>query len=366
MFLQLLRQHIPPTLQRRVTLIEHRKTTCICAQSLQYCDYGEPADVLQLVELDLSEPKDNEVLVRLLAAPINPSDINTIQGKYPVKLPLPAIAGNEGVGEVLRAGANVQKLKRGQRVVVVESALGTWRTHANFSEQQLLGIPNKMDLATAATMVVNPPTAYRMLKDFVPLAQGDCVIQNGANSAVGQIVHQLCKAWGLKSIGIVRNRPNLEELKTYLKLLGASEVLTEEELAQKDVANKLCKLPTPRLALNCVGGKNASEMAKLLAVKGVMVTYGGMSRKPVVIPTPALIFKNISFCGFWVTRWMREHKGKPTRDKMFAELIEMFDQGKLKGVKHEMVPLKDYKKAVSDALDLKGMVGKKYILQMKC
>ncbi|XP_028894998.1 enoyl-[acyl-carrier-protein] reductase, mitochondrial [Zeugodacus cucurbitae] len=366
MFSQLLRRHITPTLQRRATSIEQRRTTCICAQSLQYCENGEPADVLQLVELDISEPKMNEVLVRLLAAPINPADINTIQGKYPVKPPLPAIAGNEGVGEVLRTGGSVQKFKRGQRVVVVENGLGTWRTHANFTEQQLLCIPHEMDLASAATLVVNPPTAYRMLKDFVPLAQGDCIIQNGANSAVGQIVHQLCKAWGLKSIGIVRNRPNLEELKTYLKLLGASEVITEEELAQKDVATKLCKLPSPRLALNCVGGKNASDMAKLLAAKGVMVTYGGMSRKPVMIPTPALIFKSISFCGFWVTHWMREHKGKPERDKMFAELIEFFNKGKLKGAKHEMVPLKEYKTAVAATLNVKGMVGKKYILEMKC
>ncbi|XP_036344014.1 enoyl-[acyl-carrier-protein] reductase, mitochondrial-like [Rhagoletis pomonella] len=364
MFSQL-RRRIPSILRRNTadnTL--HRYASNICAQTLQYCKYGEPADVLELVELTASEPKDTQVLVKLLAAPINPSDINTIQGKYPVKLPLPAIAGNEGVAEVLQVGDKVQQLKPGQRVVVVENALGTWRTHAVLEEHQLMCIPNEIDLAAAATLVVNPPTAYRMLKDFVPLTQGDCVIQNGANSAVGQMVHQLCKEWGLKSVGVVRNRPNLEEVKTYLKELGASEILTEEELAKTDIFKK--KLPAPRLALNCVGGKNASDITKQLAPMGVMVTYGGMSRQPVMVSTPALIFKNISFCGFWVTRWMRNHVKTPAREKMFADLMKMFQQGKLKGVKCEMVPLKEYKAAVAATLDLKGLVGKKYILDMQC
>lgn len=60
---------------------------------------------------------------------------------------------------------------------------------------------------------VNPCTAYRMLKDFVPLKPGDTVIQNGGNSAVGQMVIQLCKLWNYKSVNVVRDRPNIQELK---------------------------------------------------------------------------------------------------------------------------------------------------------
>jgi mitochondrial enoyl-[acyl-carrier protein] reductase / trans-2-enoyl-CoA reductase len=82
----------------------------------------------------------------------------------------------------------------------------------------------------AATMSVNPCTAYRMLKDFVPLKSGDVVIQNGANSAVGQCVIQMCRAEGIKSVNIVRNRPDVDQLKRELQDLGADFVLTEEEL----------------------------------------------------------------------------------------------------------------------------------------
>ena len=59
---------------------------------------------------------------------------------------------------------------------------------------------NKLDKVMAATMLVNPPTAYRMLKDFVKLKPGDTVIQNGANSAVGQAVIQIAKAWDLRTV----------------------------------------------------------------------------------------------------------------------------------------------------------------------
>jgi trans-2-enoyl-CoA reductase len=69
-----------------------------------------------------------------------------------------------------------------------------------------------------------------MLKDFVTLQSGDTVIQNGANSAVGQNVIQMCKAWGINSVNVVRKRDNINELKDYLTGLGATHVLTEEEL----------------------------------------------------------------------------------------------------------------------------------------
>jgi len=82
----------------------------------------------------------------------------------------------------------------------------------------------------AATMSVNPCTAYRMLKDFIPLKSGDVVIQNGANSAVGQCVIQMCRAEGIKSVNIIRNRPDVEQLKQELRSMGADFVLTEEEL----------------------------------------------------------------------------------------------------------------------------------------
>uniref|UniRef100_A0A1A9UCU8 Enoyl-[acyl-carrier-protein] reductase, mitochondrial n=1 Tax=Glossina austeni TaxID=7395 RepID=A0A1A9UCU8_GLOAU len=336
----------------------------ILAQAVKFSNYGEPADVLELVQESLSSPENNQVLVKILAAPINPADINTIQGKYPVKPKFPAIAGNECVAEIQEVGSCVKNLKKGQRVVPFVTGLGTWSTHAIYDEDQLLPISDKIGLAEAATLTVNPCTAYRMLKDFVEVLPGHCVIQNGANSAVGQAVHQLCKAWGINSVGVVRDRPDIEDLKNYLKKLGATEVLTEEELRTSKIF-KENQLPKPMLALNCVGGKSATEISRHLDDKGVMVTYGGMAREPIAVATAALIFKDISFRGFWMTRWTKENCTAPERFKMFEELSKLIEQKQFVAPVHEMVPLEKYKDATKAALDFKGFTGKKYILCMQ-
>ena len=274
------------------------------------------------------------------------------------------MAGNECIAEVVDVGDNVKKLSKGQRVVPFVTGIGTWTSHAVYTEDELMPVSNKIGLAEAATITVNPPTAYRMLKDFVKLNPGDCVIQNGANSAVGQAVHQLCKAWGFKSVGVVRSRPDIEQLKTYLKSLGATEVLTEEEIRTTTLF-KEGKLPKPKLAFNCVGGKSATEVTRHLADKGVMVTYGGMSREPVVAATAALIFKDIAFRGFWMTRWTKENPQSPERQEMFKELCELMEQKKFVAPVHELVPLKNFKNAAEAALNFKGFTGKKFILNMQ-
>lgn len=286
-------------------------------------------------------------------------------GKYPVKPKFPAIAGNEFVGKVVCVGEKVKCLQPGNHVVPLATGLGTWTTHAVYNENQLMAISDKVGLAEAATITVNPCTAYRMLKDFVELAPGDTVIQNGANSAVGQAVHQLCRAWGVNSVGIVRDRPEICELKDMLKGLGATYVLTEEEIRTSDIF-KTGKVKKPKLAFNCVGGKNATEVSRHLDNKGIMVTYGGMSREPVTVATGPLIFKDISFRGFWMTRWSKENYDVPERAKMMKELCQLIEEGKFVAPMHEMVPLENFKDAAAAALSFKGFTGKKFILNMTC
>ena len=83
-----------------------------------------------------------KVSVKWLLAPVNPADINTIQGKYPSKPPLPAIPGNEGVGEVIAIGSNVKHLSVGDRVIPNGTNLGTWRTYANYTSEELMKVYN--------------------------------------------------------------------------------------------------------------------------------------------------------------------------------------------------------------------------------
>ncbi|KAK0175760.1 hypothetical protein PV327_009486 [Microctonus hyperodae] len=332
-------------------------------KSLVYKSYGEPSEVLNIVEAQNEKPKTDEIAVRWLLAPVNPADINTIQGKYPSRPSLPAIPGNEGVGEVIEIGANIKEFAVGDRVIPNDNNMGTWRTNALYKANDLLKIPKSFGDVEASMLNVNPCTAYRMLKDYVSLKPGDTVIQNGGNSAVGQFVIQLCKAWKLNSVNIVRDRTDIMNLKEHLTMLGANEVLTENELRTTDLF-KSKKCPSPKLALNCVSGQSGVEILRHVGINGTMVTYGGMSREPVIVPVSALIFKNIMIKGFWMTAWTKENSKSKIRTEMFNDLADLFASKKLKAPPYKLIPFLNYQEAVSNALKIDGKTGVKYILDM--
>lgn len=347
-----------PHLKRSMSTESQIKIT-----SLMYSENGEPAKVLKKHEqsYEFDNVAINEVLVKMLAAPINPADINTIQGKYPVKPTLPSVPGNEGVAEVMAVGAGVTNLEPGDRVVPLKNALGTWRTHAFLPAAELFKVPKSLDIAAAASLTVNPCTAYRMLKDFVELEKGDTVLQNGANSAVGQNVIQLCRAWGLRSVNIVRNRPAINDLKDHLENIGADLILTEEELRKTDIF-KIGEFDRPKLILNCIGGKNLTEMVRHVDHGGIVVTYGGMSLQPVIVPTSVLIFKDICLRGFWMTRWSKDNAHSEERTRMLHELIDLMTRKELTVPVHTMIPFHEYQFALDSSIPGKGMAGKKFIL----
>ncbi|XP_072394555.1 enoyl-[acyl-carrier-protein] reductase, mitochondrial [Diabrotica undecimpunctata] len=330
------------------------------SSKLIYFEYGDPLKVVNLEEESIADPNDQQVLIKMLAAPVNPADINTIQGKYPSKPELPAVPGNEGVGIVEKVGSGVVDISRGDHVVPLTNNLGTWRTHIVLNSNNVLKVPKKLGLVEAATLTVNPCTAYRMLRDFTALKPGDTVIQNGANSACGQNVIQLCKSWGVRTVNVVRNRPEINELRKFLQNLGATYVLTEEEIRSTDIFRGA--VDKPKLALNCVGGKSALDIMRYLQNGSPIVTYGGMSREPVTVPTSALIFKDIKVRGFWMTRWTKENGSSVERMEMFEELISLMTNNDLHGPSHKMVRFNNYHEAIMNTLTVKGMTGKKFIL----
>ncbi|XP_076036918.1 enoyl-[acyl-carrier-protein] reductase, mitochondrial-like isoform X2 [Oratosquilla oratoria] len=295
----------------------------------------------------------------MLAVPIHPADINTIQGSYGIKPSLPHVPGYDGVAEVLEVGSEVQGLQSGDWVIPRILSSGTCRTHMRASPENLIKIPSDMDKVSAATFALNPGTAYRMLHDFKSLREGDVVIQNGANSAVGQAVIQIAAAMGLQTINIVRDRPEINELKQYLSSLGATLVLTEEEVRSSTAIKEMTQ---PILALNCVSGRSGTEILRRLAFGGVMVTYGGMSRQPVTVPIGSLIFNEVSVRGFWMSRWNTKHSDKPERQHMLDELHKLVIQKKLKPPSHSLVPFEQFKKVFENTLSAEGKVGKKQIL----
>ncbi|XP_076008753.1 enoyl-[acyl-carrier-protein] reductase, mitochondrial [Genypterus blacodes] len=319
--------------------------------ALLYRNHGDPTQVIQLEDLDLPSIGPKDVLVKILAAPINPSDINMIQGTYAILPDLPAVGGNEGVAEVIEVGSQVNSLKAGDWVIPKDAGLGTWRTAAVLAEDDVISLPNDVPILSAATMGVNPCTAFRMLSDFEDLKPGDTVIQNAANSGVGQAVIQIAAARGINTINVVRDRPEFTELSERLKAIGANHVIKEETLRRPEVKELFKICPKPKLALNGVGGKSATELLRHLQVGGSMVTYGGMAKQPVTVPVSALIFKDVKLRGFWVTQWKKDHSHDESAFRaMLDELCSLIRQGKLTAPACTEVGIQEYRKALDAAM----------------
>ncbi|RMJ24237.1 reductase [Aspergillus sp. HF37] len=347
----------PQLLARSLPSLEKRRYVSVYgytqAKALIYAKHGEPKDVLQLHKHSISPPHGSQVTLRLLAAPMNPADVNQIQGTYPSKPPFQmnlgtpepsAVAGNEGAFEVMSTGTDVKNLARGDWVIMKRTGNGTWRTHAQLDESDLIKIENKDGLTPLqiGTVGVNPVTAYRMIKDFCAwdwMRSGEeWLIQNGANSGVGRAAIQLAREWGLKTLNVVRERDTPEAtdaLKKDLYDLGATAVITESELLSREFKGMVRELTRDgkepiRLALNCVGGKSATALAKTLAHGSHLVTYGGMSKQPVNLPTGLLIFNDLVFSGFWVSRW--GDKNTQLKENTIMDILQLTRAGKFKDI----------------------------------
>jgi trans-2-enoyl-CoA reductase len=180
-----------------------------------------------------------------------------------------------------------------------------------------------------ASLSINPATALRLLDDFVQLQKGDVIIQNAANSMVGTSVIQIANARGIKTINIIRKRTDQEEMVEKLKSYGAYIVCTEDYLTTPEFRRLVSDLPKPKLALNGTGGPVTTEMARLLADNGTLVTYGAMARQPITVPSSVFLFKNIQLKGFWLSKWLATHS-RAEREKMYADLVALVKAGKLR------------------------------------
>lgn len=301
--------------------------------------FGKAGEVLRVEDLPEPEPGEGEILVEMLAASVNPADLNVIEGKYGELPALPATIGNEGVGRVAALGAGVSGFAVGD--LVLPLARANWTSHQVVCAGLAVKLPAGMDRFQAAMLAVNPPSALGMLEDFVSLEEGDWVVQNAANSAVGRCVIQIARSRGLRTLNVVRR----EELVPELTALGADAVVLESA-DLREVAPQVCGARLPRLALNAVGGASALNLANALADGGTVVTYGAMGRQPLKIPNGLLIFRGLTFQGFWL-RKLQQDESRFRR--VIGDLGALALAGHLHMPVHKVFGLRDVLAAIEEA-----------------
>ena len=309
----------------------------------QYSRRGPiPQDIIEPVEFELSAPGAGEVLIEVLAAPINPSDVLTLTGDYGILPPLPATGGMEGVGKVVQVGEGVSRLQTGQRVLLLGTD-GTWTTHMIANANMLVSLPDGVDVKQQAMMTVNPPTSLLLLSEFVDLQTGDWMIQNAANSAVGGYLIQIARKKGIKTINVVRRESAVQPLLD----AGGDVVLVDGNDLHKRVQEFIGEGQV-RLAIDAVGGAATERLACAVVNGGVVVNYGLLSGEPCQLSGASLVFRDLTLKGFWLARWYRDASIEQ-RSSVAAELGQMLAEGSLFARIQASYGIDDIKTAVAAA-----------------
>jgi NADPH2:quinone reductase len=272
------------------------------SRAVRFASFGEPTDVLAAEPVPIPDPGPGQVLLRMTARPVNPSDLSLVRGRYGELPPLPATPGLEGVGVVEALGAGVDGVAVGARVVPMSAAPGTWAEHMLAPGAALVTVPDGVGDEAAAQLVVNPLTAWVLIEEELAVRPGEWLLQNAAGSTLGRVVLQLARARGFHTINVVR-RPEQEE---ELLALGADAVLVE---GRDDIAARVREITGgdgATKAIDAVAGEAGARLADALAPRGTLITYGRLSQRPLALDTGRQIFGGTTVRGFWLVRWFRE------------------------------------------------------------
>lgn len=318
--------------------------------SVQITAFGKPWDVVETVDLpDPGAPGAGEIVIDMEFSPINPSDLVLIRGLYGIKPKLPAPVGSEGVARVAKIGQGVNGLKEGDRVLFPRGET-TWATRRKVKSDGVFALPDGADPQQLSMLSVNPPTAYLMLTEYVPLKKGDWVIQTAGNSGVGRAVIAIAKQMGVHTVSVVRRPELIDELKA----LGADVVLVDGPDLARRVAEATGKARI-MLALDCVGGPGLMLLNDCLANGGTLVAYGVMSGGPGPFFTAPNIFRDLTLKGFWLMRWFNSNSTKRVVEVQ-KKMAGWITDGTILTPVEACYPLNEAKAAISHAAKNSGKI----------
>jgi NADPH:quinone reductase-like Zn-dependent oxidoreductase len=311
------------------------------------CDrWGDPDEVLQVRDVPPPPPPGGgQVRVRMLLAPVNPSDVLTVRGQYGRQPPLPATPGFEGVGVVEEGRGLLAWRVRGRRVCVLAGAHGgTWQEQVIVPARQAIPVPSGLSDEQAAMFFVNPATALVMTRYVLKVPAGAWLLQTAAGSALGRMVIRLGQHDGFRTLNVVRRREQADEL---LRLGGNAVVATDTEKLSDAVAGLTGGAGVP-FALDAVGGQTGAEAVAALGRGGRMLCYGTLSGEPMPLDPRALMVGQKSVAGFWLSEWARD-QGVVTMLLLIRRLGKLIARGVLASEVGQTFPLDQVKEAVREA-----------------
>ena len=239
-------------------------------KAIQISKNGGP-EVLELKDIKLNKPKEDEVSIEHKAIGLNYIDTYHRSGLYPLQLP--SGIGIEGAGIISEIGANVKDFKVGDKVAYAGAPLGAYSTHRNYITKNLVKVPEGIDLEIAATLMTKGLTTFYLLHKTYPVKSGETILFHAAAGGVGQIFGQWAKSLGCNVIGTVGSDEKIEIAKNY----GYDHLINynKENFAKKvlDITNGK-GVP---VVYDGVGKDTLDGSLECLSIRGMMVSFGNAS-----------------------------------------------------------------------------------------
>ena len=314
-------------------------------RQLQLIAHGEPSDVIELSTVPEPALGQDDVLISMEAAPLNPSDFLFVRGMYGVQPAFPSSVGAEGVGRVAKIGSKVDVALRGKRVLILPTyEQGTWADQVVAPVRNLVPMSDDADPLQLSMIGINPATAYLLLNRYVSLMPGDWIGLTAANAAMGQYIIALAKLAGVKTLNVVRREEAAEQVRQW----GGDRIVLQGDNLHKDIEEALHGKKLS-LVLDTVGGTPVGELAKSLKTGGAVVVYALLGGQFPAMPPSEFIYRGLSLHGFWLINWIRTAPRAEIRE-MYQKLGDLVADGSLSAAVDQVYPLDQFKEAFERSL----------------
>jgi NADPH2:quinone reductase len=238
-------------------------------KAIRVHEFGGP-EVLLPEEVTLPAPSAGQVLVRVMAAGVNPADTYIRSGAYPVKPDLPYTPGTDGAGVIESAGAGVTAVKPGDRVYIGRSLSGTYAEYALALESQVHPLPDNVSFSQGAGLFVPYGTAFHALHHQARAQRGQTVLVHGASGGVGVACVQMARAMDLTVFGTAGSAQGLD----LAAREGAHRVFDHTGPGYRDEILEAAGGRGVDLILEMLANVNLGADLKLLAPRGTVVVIG--------------------------------------------------------------------------------------------
>ena len=301
-----------------------------------------PGGELRIESLPLPGPGPGQVLVKIGAAPINPSDLAILRGNTPA-LRTPWTPGLEGSGTVVKAGKGlIPALRKGKRVACTPDpgGDGTWAEYMVTSAMRCSPLPSEVTLEQGSMMLINPMTALAFI-DIARKEQHRALVNNAAASALGKMLLGLSKKYRLPLICIVRKQEHADELVQ----LGAEYVLNSSSEHFREELHRLAIELDATLFLDAVTGEQTSLLLETAPKGSRLIAYARLSGENMSVDPALLIREDKQLSGFYLANWLRT-KNLLSKIRFLSRVGSMLN-GTLASKIRLTMPLEQAEEAVS-------------------